>query len=249
MKTGPPSPDQPERPALTADERAAQGAALYSRRVLFFYDFFVLWFSSRLAWKCPASRVLALYNELVTSRHLEVGVGTGYFCDHCRFPSAPDLWLADLNPGPLAVAARRLARHHPHTLQLNVLEPLPFAEPAFDSIGFNHVLHCLPGSMAEKGLALRHLKGALQPGGVLFGATVLGGGVTRNPLARLLMRLYNAKGVFCNRHDTPEALEAVLRENFRGHRLEIQGCVALFSGRAESDWPGNSPGQRAESIP
>ena len=217
---------------MTADQRAARGAAIYSPRALFFYDFLVLWFSSRFAWKCPARLILNLYNDHVSSPHLEVGVGTGYFLDHCCAPASLDLSLADLNPGPLTVAARRLVRYTPRTFRVNVLEPLPFDGPTFHSIGLTHVLHCLPGTMAEKGKALRNLGAALKPGGVLFGATVLGAGVPRNWLARLLMRLYNARGLFTNTEDTPEALAGLLRENFAEHHLQIQGCVALFWGKA-----------------
>jgi len=235
MKSGPATTawrGQDPLPAVATDERTAQGAALYSRRVLLFYDFFVVWFSSRFAWKCPAACILSLYNEHLASPHLEVGVGTGYFLDHSHWPSPPDLTLADLNPAPLEVTARRLARHRPRTCLLNVLEPLPFPGAAFASIGLNHVLHCLPGTMADKAAAFRRLKAVLRPGGALFGATVLGQGVPRNGLARLLMRIYNARGVFSNRADTPEALEAVLRDTFATYKLELQGCVALFLGRS-----------------
>jgi SAM-dependent methyltransferase len=234
MKSGPATTawrEQDTLPAPATDERTAKGAALYSRRVLFFYDFFVVWFSSRFAWKCPAARILSLYNEHLASPHLEVGVGTGYFLDRCRCPAGLELTLADLNPGPLDVAARRLARLQPRTCRINVLEPLPLAGPGFASIGLNHVLHCLPGTMAEKAAAIRNLKAVLRPGGVLFGATVLGQGVPRNGLARFLMRLYNARGVFSNGQDNPKALEALLQANFASHQLEFRGCVALFMGR------------------
>ncbi len=231
MNTGPSStarPDPSPPPVRTAAEPAAQGAAIYSRRVLFFYDLLVIWFSSRFVWRCPAPVMLSLYNEHLRRRHLEVGVGTGYFLDHCRFPQPPDLSLADLNPDPLAVASRRLARYQPRTFLVNILEPLPFAGPAFDSIGLNYVLHCLPGTMAEKAPAIQNLKAVLKPGGVLFGSTVLGQGVPRNPLARFLMRLYNARRVFSNRQDTPEALQALLQASFGSCQVRIQGCVALF---------------------
>ncbi len=234
MKTVPSSarPDPSPPPARTAAEPAARGAAIYSRRVLFFYDFLVIWFSSRFVWRCPAPVMLSLYHDHVRSRHLEVGVGTGYFLDHCRFPEPPELSLADLNPNPLAVASRRLARYQPRTFLVNILEPLPFAGPAFDSIGLNYVLHCLPGTMAQKAPAIWNLKAVLNPGGVLFGSTVLGHGVRRNPLARILMRLYNARGVFSNRQDTPEALQALLRQSFSSYQVQIQGCVVLFWAQA-----------------
>jgi hypothetical protein len=66
---------------------AAAGAAIYGNITLAIYDFFVLGFSNRLAWKCPASEMLTFYNEHVSANHLDVGVGTGYFLDKCSFPA------------------------------------------------------------------------------------------------------------------------------------------------------------------
>ncbi len=39
---------------------------------------------------------LTLYDQYVSANHLDIGVGTGYFLDHCRFPAAnPRLALMD----------------------------------------------------------------------------------------------------------------------------------------------------------
>ena len=45
------------------------------------------------------------------------------------------------------------------------------------------------------------------------------------------MAHYNRHGVFSNRHDDVETLEAALRARFSCVEIEIVGCVALFSAQ------------------
>ena len=105
------------------------------------------------------------------------GVGSGYFLDHCRFPAeSPRVALLDLNANCLEMAAERIARYSPERYEANVLAPLEPEAAKFDSIGLNYVLHCLPGKLAEKAAALSHLQTLLNPGGVLFGSTLLHAG-------------------------------------------------------------------------
>lgn len=211
---------------------AAAGAAVYSKPVLSVYDLFVLGFSNRFAWKCPSRRILDFYNEHVSADHLDVGVGTGYFLDKCRFPSpTPAIALADLNPNSLQRTAKRLRRYHPVTYVANVLEPLPIEPARFDSVGLNYLLHCLPGDMRSKSVVFRNLKPLLRPGGVVFGTTILGRGVPRNAFARTLMHIYNARGIFGNAGDSRADLETILKENFPDSRVHVVGCVAFFVGR------------------
>jgi len=79
----------------------------------------------------------------------------------------------------------------------------------FDSIGLNYVLHCLPGSMDEKSIALEHLVELLNPGGVLFGDTLLSS-TTRQWPVRRLMSFYNRKGIFCNTDDDLDGLRRAM---------------------------------------
>jgi hypothetical protein len=113
----------------------------------------------------------------------------------------------------------------------NVLEPLQCDVPAFDSIALNYVLHCLPGTMQSKQVVFDNLKPWLNPAGVVFGTTILGQGLRPNYLARKLMQLYNAKGIFSNRQDNLSDLEAILKRSFRDYWTQVVGCVAFFSGR------------------
>lgn len=216
----------------TPDEVDA-GHAFYTRRVLAVYDKAILGYFSRVAWKCPSRRILEHYNAHVSMNHLDVGVGTGYFLDRCRFASdSPRLALMDLNPNCLEVAGRRLARYAPEAYRANVLEPLVTAAPKFDSVGLNYVLHCLPGDIRSKAVVFQHLKAATNPGAVIFGATLLHGGVRRNWLARKVMDRNNAHGIFTNSQDDLEGLRWALSQHVSDPTVEVVGCVAVFSGRA-----------------
>lgn len=62
-------------------EQVAAGHAFYTKRALAVYDAAILGYFSRVAWKCPARRILQHYNRHVSTNHLDVGVGTGYFLD------------------------------------------------------------------------------------------------------------------------------------------------------------------------
>ncbi len=215
----------------TPDDAAA-GAAIYSRLLLSVYDLYVLGFSNRFVWRCPSRLILDFYNQHVSARHLDVGVGTGYFLDKCTFPIPdPIIALVDLNPNSLQFAARRLQRYRPSIYVANVLEPLQIEPADFDSIAINYVLHCLPGEISSKAVVFPNLKRLLRPGGVIFGSTILGKGVKHNVLAKRLMQIYNSKRIFSNLHDDGDDLESVLKTNFREYTIHVVGCVAFFVGR------------------
>jgi ubiquinone/menaquinone biosynthesis C-methylase UbiE len=205
------------------------GQAVYTPLVLGVYDWYVLGFSASLVWKCPSQTMLDHYNRHVGRRHLDVGVGTGYFLDRARFPSEPEITLFDLNPNSLAYAARRIERHRPTCVRGDVLEPNSLPGQYYDSIALSFLLHCLPDGGEGKWRAFTHLAGALQPGGVLFGSTI----VADAPLRRQhwLMNLYNRKGIFSNAADTFDVLRAQLEERFRKVVLEQVGAVAFFAAR------------------
>ncbi|HEX6657385.1 MAG TPA: hypothetical protein VF065_04840 [Ilumatobacter sp.] len=85
-------------------EQIAAGHAFYTQRTLAVYDLAILGFFSRVAWRCPADRILAHYNQYVSGNHLDIGVGTGFFLDRCRYPvHAPRIGLLDASRACLAV--------------------------------------------------------------------------------------------------------------------------------------------------
>lgn len=204
---------------------------IYQAPFLSFYDIIVHGISNRWIWKVPTQRLVQLYDQHITSQHLEIGVGTGFLLDKCKFPNDhPRVTLLDLNQGTLRVTGRRLRRYMPAPCCANVLSPMPICHEQFDSVGLSYVLHCLPGTMLQKSIVLEQLTPLLRNGGVLFGATLLGSGVSRNAAARRLMAFYNRAGVFCNEDDSADALESILSNSFPRYHMTIHGCAAIFVG-------------------
>src|SRR5687767_12118685 len=79
-------------------EQVEAGQAVYSQGTLRVYDWVVLGISNRFIWQCPTPGLVAHYNKHLSANHLDVGVGTGYFLDRCRFRSpTPGVALMDLN--------------------------------------------------------------------------------------------------------------------------------------------------------
>jgi ubiquinone/menaquinone biosynthesis C-methylase UbiE len=219
--------------APVTDDAVAAGAAIYSELFLSVYDLYVLGFSNTFVWQCPTHLILDFYNANISAKHLDVGVGTGYFLDKCKFPTShPAIVLADINPNSLQTTAKRLQRYRPTTYRANVLEPLQIEPADFDTIALNYLLHCLPGDLLSKGAAFRNLKPLLNNnGGVIFGTTILGAGTKRNFLAKILMRAYNSKRIFSNLNDNSADLESILKDSFHDYSIQIVGCVAFFVGR------------------
>jgi hypothetical protein len=213
-------------------EQVDAGQAVYNRGTLRAYDFVVLGISNRWVWKCPTWRLEQQYQRHVTSNHLDVGVGTGYFLDHCRFPTpAPRVALLDLNQNALDFAARRITRYWPLVWRRNVLEPLQLDAAGFDSVALGNLLHCLPGRIESKAIVFDHLLPLMNSGAVLFGSTLLQGGVRRGRLAHRLMKLYNRKRIFSNEGDDLHALRCELDRRFGAVSIEVVGCAALFAAR------------------
>jgi SAM-dependent methyltransferase len=226
-------------------EQVKAGQALYSRPFLSIYDRWALRLNCRVTWRCPVGRMLELYDRHVTANHLDVGVGTGYFLDRCRFPSPnPRLVLMDLNPNCLDVTAKRVARYDPEIYRRNVLDPIEIDGPGFDSIGMLNLLHCLPGNMETKGAAFDHLKALLNPGGVLFGSTLLYRGVRRGPLATLTFNWVNRMGAMTNKQDDAEGLRRALGQRFAETSVELIGCEALFWARQVKETSADSGNRR-----
>lgn len=216
------------------EEHALAGHAVYTKRILSVYDIFVLGISNRFIWKCPSSRIEEHYNANVSSNHLDVGVGTAYFPDHCRFPShTPRVALMDMNTNTLEFASKRIARYSPEIYQQNILEKIDTPMDPFDSVGVNYLFHCLPGAIFEKAVVLDHLKTVMNSGARIFGSTILQGGVPRTWLAQKLMSFYNRKGIFANTEDELEGLETALSQRFEDVKLQVVGCVAFFSGNIQ----------------
>ena len=216
----------------TVSKDVEAGQAVYSPLTLKAYDWFVHGLSNHLLWRCPTSKLRALYDRNVRARHLDIGVGTGYFVDKADWPvQEPDITLMDLNGACLEAASKRIARYKPKTVVANCLEPLPALTP-FKSVGLSYLLHCVPGTIGDKAVMFDYLRPVLEPKARVFGATIVQGDAPRSPPAQALMNFYNKKGVFSNGEDTLEALQAELRARFNDVRVELIGAVALFEAEA-----------------
>lgn len=204
-------------------------AEMYTRPVLAIYDPIALGMVCPLAWRCPRRYMLAFYDRNIRGTHLDVGPGSGYFLDKCRFPVAkPSITLVDLNELVLTTVTRRIARYRPVSFVRDVLHPLDLGDRRFESAAVMNVLHCLPGTMAQKVTALENVLPYVEPGGRIFGSTVLGKDVDLSRFGHWMMRQYNAAGSFRNADDTLEALDAELSRRFAKHRLRVKGAMAFF---------------------
>ncbi|GLQ97215.1 class I SAM-dependent methyltransferase [Dyella mobilis] len=209
------------------------GAAVYSPFALKVYDWWVLGVSNRWAWQCSTDKVLLpFYRRHVGSRHLDVGVGTGFYLAHAGFGDDQRIALLDLNENSLRAASSRLGQSGTEVFVQDVMQPLTaLSGKRYDSIALFYLLHCLPGDMPGKACVFAHLKSHLAQDGVLYGATILGDSAGHNVMGRKLMTVYNEKGIFGNRNDTYEALHHALHQHFEQVEVSLHGKVACFSAR------------------
>jgi ubiquinone/menaquinone biosynthesis C-methylase UbiE len=191
----------------------------------------ILGFYGNVVWRCLTSRLLEQYRQHVGHTHLDVGPGTGYFLEHARLPDDAQITLLDPNPDVLAHAARRLSDRHPSAVQADVLKPLPLTAKRFDSVALNYVLHCVPGPPVWKAAVVQNVAAVLKPGGVLFGATVLGATGPHTWLSRAVLRFVNSRRIFDNLSDTEDGLRDQLEASFARVEIEVIGSVAVFTAR------------------
>lgn len=213
-----------------------KASAVYTRRSLAFYNWWVLGVSNKLIWKCPTEKILELYREHITDNHLEVGVGTGYFLTESLPDGMPRIALLDMNRDCLDYAAKEIADYNPEIYQENILEPIEVTGAKFDSIAINYLLHCLPGNLEMKAeTVVDNLIPLLNDGGKIFGSTILGAEIRRPLAASVLMNLYNRKGIFSNKNDSLGGIMEILSSRFKTFNVEVHGCVVLFWARGLRD--------------
>ncbi|WP_449567258.1 class I SAM-dependent methyltransferase [Lelliottia nimipressuralis] len=212
------------------------GTKIYTPLTLKLYDWWVLNISNQFAWKCPTEQyLLPHFLKNLGHKHLDIGVGTGYYLTHA--PSDCKISLMDLNTASLNAASVR-ARNSQILQKINhdVFDPYPVhLNNQFDSISMFYLLHCLPGSMPDRGPIIENAKMALTDDGVLYGATNLGEGVRHNGFATKLMHTYNRKGIFSNFQDSKDELEIILSNHFKTVDITVKGTVALFSASRKNN--------------
>ncbi|TLD17057.1 uncharacterized protein PgNI_00011 [Pyricularia grisea] len=182
------------------------------------------------------------------TRVLDIGVGTGYFPSRASLPKWTEYVLVDLNETCMQVTLPVIQKAHPEIagdIKCVVGDFLAqgddpkslFAkggglpEGGFDAISLMFLLHCLPGPPSRKAEALGRMGRLLRPGGVVFGATILGKGVSHNPLGYLVLWLNNYLGVFDNYENDAVSFLLPLQKKFEDVRYEVVGCMLLFEAR------------------
>ena len=214
---------------MDSSDPAYKGQKDYGPALLSIYDWWVLGFMARAVWRSPTPPIIERYRPLFGRRHLDIGPGSGY-CIDVASPEGMELTLLDPNREVLEHCARRLSRFNPTMVEADVLKPLPVQGP-FDSIAMSFVLHCLPGPMPSKEPAIRNAASVLDPGGTLFGGTVLGLEERHSAPARAFLRAVNLRGAFDNLGDTRSGLQAILSASFAEVDIDVRGSLALFTAR------------------
>jgi SAM-dependent methyltransferase len=215
---------------MDRDDPAYRGQADYSELLLRLYDPLVLGPIARYVWRCPAELGVRMYRQHIRPNHLDVGPGTGYFIDHAGLPAGSKVTILDPNPTVLRHVSRRLRDLDVTAVEADVLKPLPMAGP-FDSAAMNAVLHCLPGPLDRKAVALANIASVLAPDATFFGATVLGRSARQTRMGRAFLTAFNWRGAFDNLDDTEDGIADSLRRSFREVTIETVGGLAIFAAK------------------
>jgi len=228
---------------MDRNDPAYRGQADYSGLMLRLYDPLVLGPISRYVWRAPAELSVRLYRQHIRPNHLDVGPGTGYFIDRAGLPAGSRVTILDPNPNVLRHVTRRLRDLDVTAVEADVLKPLPVAGP-FASAGLNAVLHCLPGPLERKAVAIANISRVLAPDATLFGATVLGRSARHTRAGRAMLSAFNRRGVFDNLDDTEGGIADILRASFGEVSIETVGGLAIFTATGSRRSP--APAEVAE---
>ena len=139
-------------------------------------------------------------------------------------PGSP-VTILDPNVHVLDHASRRLQRLDITAVEADVCKPLP-VDGTFDSAALHGVIHCLPGPLSRKAVAVANVAAVLAPTGVLFGASILGPSGPHTWLSRMILDANNRRGIFDNLGDTQDGLREILEASFEQVELETVGSMA-----------------------
>lgn len=224
---------------MDKSDPAYRGQADYGGMLLRLYDPLVLGPISRYVWKAPAELGVAMYRRHIQPNHLDVGPGTGYFIDHAGLSAGSPVTILDPNPNVLRHVSRRLRDLEVTAVEADVLKPLPVTGP-FASAGLNAVLHCLPGPLDRKAVAIANIARVLAPEQTLFGATVLGRSARHTRAGQAILTAFNRRGVFDNLDDTEDGIADILRRSFTDVAIETIGGLALFTATGAAAGKGSA---------
>ena len=215
---------------MDRDDPAYPGQADYTPLLLKLYDPIVIGVVAGLVWRVPAESLLDNYRRNIRNRHLDVGPGTGYIIERSGLPDGSSVTLLDPNPNVLRHAAGKLGRFDVTAVEADVLKPFPVEGP-FESVGMNMVIHCLPGPMPRKAIAIRNIADVLSPTGTFFGATILGRSGDHSWLGHRVLTAFNKQGGFDNLGDSEAGLRDILEASFERVDIQIVKSAAIFEAR------------------
>jgi hypothetical protein len=221
---------------MDRDDPAYRGQADYTPALLRAYDRVVIGLVAWPVWRTPEEPLIEGYRRNIRDNHLDVGPGTGWFIERSGLPDGSRVTIVDPNPNVLRHATKQLGRFDITAVEGDVLKPLPVEGP-FESAALNLVIHCLPGPMSRKALAIQHIATVLSPTGTLFGATVLGRSGNHNWLARRVLTVFNWRGAFDNLDDSEVGLREILEASFDEVEIQIAGSAAVFSAKRPNPKP------------
>jgi SAM-dependent methyltransferase len=207
---------------------AYRGQADYSPLLLRLYDPIVIGMVAKIVWRVPSGPLEGMYRASIRDNHLDIGPGTGYLIDHSGLPDGSRVTIVDPNRNVLRHASKRLRRLNITAVEADVLKPLPLEGP-FESAALSLVLHCLPGPLTRKAMAIANVAKVLRPGGVLFGASVLGRSGPHTWLGQRVLTAFNRRGAFDNLDDTEDGLREILAASFEKVATETVGSIVVFS--------------------
>jgi len=196
------------------------------------YDLLIYRFVAPIIWGCKTEKIIDNYHRNLSDNHLEIGVGTGYLLNYSNpNPLNLTLSLMDLNKRCLEKSATRLSKYSPATYQRNILQPLSLPGKRFSSIGLNFVMHCVPGSYLDKGVAFQHAYDVLENGGVFFGSTVLRHSVSHKPFSKAAMRILNSLNIFHNDQDDLVDFKQAIESLFDLVEIQTYGPTIVWTAR------------------
>ena len=208
------------------------GARFYSHWLLAIYDVLIMKLFTPYVWRCKPHHYVNLYDEHMSTNHADIGVGTGYVLDKCRYaPGNVRIGLFDLQPNSLKFTAKRLHRFSPESYLRNAMEPIHISSEKFDSVGLGGLLHCIPGDLLQKGQVFTSLTPIMKPDSRVFGYTILNRGIRKTWLSRGIYYLCQKLKVINGVDDCASDLDHELTRHFKQHNLKTIGCVAIFSAQ------------------
>lgn len=218
---------------MASNRTVNDGIRIYSGLLLAVYDFLIMRVLNPWVWRCDPKNYSDLYLSHMSRNHADIGVGTGYFLDRCTYqPGEVRIGLIDLQQNCLDYASRRIARFQPETYRHNALHPIRIQARSFDSIALGGILHCIPGTMAEKGAVFDAIQPIMHARTEVFGYTILNKEVEKTRLSRLVYFLLQKLKVINGLQDSASELVAELKKRFRASEVKVIGCVAIFVARS-----------------